>query len=485
MLLIVCFLTLTYSSPQEQPLCGALHPVVAVTAATTEGAREALPQQPEPAPKPKPAIRPKVLFLSHSAGFMHDVVKRPAPGELSLAEREFVELAKDDFEVIATQNCADLNPEMLGKVAAVAFYTTGELPIEAANRDAFMDWMLHGGAFVGIHCATDTFYKYAPYQRMVGGVFDGHPWHQEIRVDVLDGAHPAVATLERGFLITDEIYQFRDLVRPPLRELLRVEPLSIDLSKGARKDGNYPIAWCRDYGQGRVFYTSLGHRPEVWLDARFRRHLLGGLSWTIDGTDWKPDPPAHCLLLAGNLMGQRGWQKRDGSPAAWIATDDGMLEVVPGAGDVITHAEFSDATLHIEFSVPVDASEGEARGNSGVYLMGRYEIQVHDSLGATPGTGSCAAIYGQSAPSVNASKSPLAWQSFDIEFRAPRFDSEGAKSENARLTLWHNGVLVHDDIELKAATPGGIFDKEAALGPLLLQEHGSLVRYRNIWAVTH
>ena len=334
-----------------------------------------------------------------------------------------------------------------------------------------------GGAFVGMHCATDTLYEYAPYQRMIGGAFDGHPWHQEIRVDVIDGAHPATAALERGFLITDEIYQFRDFVATPLRQLLRLEPSSVDISKGARQDGNYAIAWCREYGEGRVFYTSLGHRPEVWMDPRYRGHLLGGLKWAVLGGDWKPEPPPHSVVVTGSRAGLRAWEKRDGSAAGWLSDEEGNIEGVPGSGDILTRTQFSDATIHVEFAVPNDPGEGESRGNSGVYLMGRYEVQVLDSYGKVPGSGDCAAIYGVRAPSVNACKPALAWQSFDIDLRAPRFDKNGAKTENARVSVWQNGVLVHEDLELKAVTPGGISDKEIAAGPLLLQEHGHAVRY--------
>jgi uncharacterized protein len=283
---------------------------------------------PAAAPLAKPKARPKVLFLTQSKGFQHDVVKRPAPQELSLAEREFVALAKDAFEIVPTQDSAAVNASDLTQYAAIAFYTTGELPISAENRAAFIEWMLHGGAFVGIHCATDTFYEYPPYQRMLGGAFDGHPWHQEIRVDVLDGSHPAVAMLERGFLITDEIYQFRDYDRVALRELLRVEPSTVDLKLGKRTDGDYAISWCRDYGQGRVFYTSLGHRPEVWMDTRFRQHLLGGLSWAVEGSEWMPSAPAHSVVLTGPAFGVGAWEKRDGSDAGWLS-DEGVISSRP------------------------------------------------------------------------------------------------------------------------------------------------------------
>jgi len=427
--------------------------------------------------------RPQVLFLTHSAGFVHDVVKRPSPQELSLAEREFVELAKQRYEVIATQDCAEINPARLAQVAAVAFYTTGELPVSAANRDAFMAWIKDGGAFIGMHCASDTFYEYAPYQRMLGGVFDGHPWHQQVSVEVLDASHPATKALENGFQITDEIYQFRDWDPLPLRELLRLGEAGIDLKLGARADGNYAVSWCRDFGAGRVFYTSLGHRPEVWMDARFRQHLLGGLDWAVSDMDWRGTPPAGATVLLGAQADPGAWTQRDGSPSAWTQGTDGALEVAAGKGDIRTRQEFGDARFHLEFAVPSAAGEGESRGNSGVYLMGRYEIQVLDSFAKTPGVGDCAAIYGQRAPAVNACKPPAQWQSFDIRLRAPRLGADGARIAAARVSVWHNGILVHDDVELSAPTPGGLSEKEAPVGALLLQEHGHAVRFRNVWVI--
>ena len=428
-----------------------------------------------------PAARPKVLFLTHSAGFVHDVVKRSAPNELALAEREFIALAKERYEVIPTQDCADLNPARLAQVAAVAFYTTGELPLTPQNRDAFIAWVKNGGAFVGMHCASDTFYEYAPYQRMLGGVFNGHPWHQEVSVEVVDASHPATKMLESGLKITDEIYQFKDWDSLPLRELLRIGNSSIDVSKGARDDGNYAVAWCRDYGEGRVFYTSLGHRPEVWMDPRFRQHLLGGLDWAVSDVDWRGAPPAGAIVLLGAKADSGAWTQRDGKPAAWTLASDGTLEVAAGKGDLRTKQEFGDARFHVEFAVPRESGEGEARGNSGVYLMGRYELQVLDSYAKDSGVGDCAAIYGQRAPAVNACKQPTAWQSFDIRWRAPRIGADGKKRANARISVWHNGILVHDDVELATATPGGLSDQEVSAGPLLLQEHGHAVRYRNIW----
>jgi hypothetical protein len=128
------------------------------------------------------------------------------------------------------------------------------------------------------------------------------------------------------------------------------------------------------------------------------------------------------------------------------------------------------------------SASGQARGNSGVYLQGRYEVQVLDSYGLELGLGDCGSIYGKKVAAVNASRAPERWQSYDIEFRAPRIDSSGARTAGARLTVWHNGIRIHDDFELDGPTAGGE-PGEGPTGPLLLQDHGDPVRYRNVWVL--
>lgn len=239
-----------------------------------------------------PASRPKVLFFSHSAGFRHEVVTRPAPDRLSPAEEAFVGAAGlRGYDAVAKQDCGALAPEKLKDYAAVAFYTTGELPLPPEHRDAFVAWVRAGGAFVGVHPATDTYYKFPEWGEMVGGRFDGHPWHQNVGVLVEQPAHPAAKHLGRRFEIVDEIYQFRDWRAEPARVVLRLDPSSVEIAKGNRKDGDYALAWCRPYGFGRVFYTALGHRPEVWADRRFVDHLFGGLDWAVGRAAWTPERP--------------------------------------------------------------------------------------------------------------------------------------------------------------------------------------------------
>lgn len=430
---------------------------------------------------------PDVLFLTQSAGFVHDVVKRPDPATLSIAEACLSEAARGRFDLECTQDSAAIERANLERFEAVVFYTTGELPISAAGKQALMDWLAAGGAFVGIHCATDTLYEYAPYVAMIGGTFDGHPWHEDVRVRVEDIDHPATDHLGDAFPIADEIYQFKNFRRHPVRVLLALDPASVDVALGARADQDYALAWTRDWGEGRVFYTALGHRAEVWRDGRFLEHLLDGIAWAIDGPDL-PDPaPSGAFVMIGG-DDRATCRQRDGKAFSWTsvpadtAWEPGAVEVAPGTGDLVSRAAFSDALVHVEFRIPsMPEAAGQARGNSGIYLHGRYEIQVLDSHGLPElGPGDCGAIYGKRVPDVNACRPPLAWQSYDVEFRAPRFDAAGVKTANARVRVWLNGRSLHDDVEIDGPTTGGE-GAEAPSGPLVLQDHGDPVRYRNVW----
>lgn len=423
----------------------------------------------------------KVLFLTHSAGFAHMVVKRNGDGKLAMAEQQLAKAAAGQFEVVCTQDCRELEADNLSRYQAVVFYTTGELPISEAGRAALLAFVRKGGGFAGIHPATDTFYEYPEYGAMIGGYFDGHPWHQDVRVVVEDSTHPATRRLGDAFEIKDEIYQFREWSRDDVRVLLRLDSESVDITKGRREDGDYPLAWCKNYGEGRVFYTALGHRPSVWKDPRFLHHVVAGIRWAIGETAAGTAPPGATVLLGGDDTSH--WAHPDGKACRWRAIDGG-LEIAPGTGSLVTAKSYRDFRLHVEFWIPEVAEDkrGQARGNSGVYLQRRYEVQILDSFGEPPQKNGCGALYQRVAPDVNASRPPEAWQSYDIEFRAARFDGDGQKTENARITVFHSGVLIHDDVELEGKTGAGSPEGEEP-GPILLQDHGAPVRYRNIWIV--
>ena len=195
-------------------------------------------------------------------------------------------------------------------------------------------------------------------------------------------------------------------------------------------------------------------------------------------------PPSDAIVLFdGKDLSQ--WQGVDGKPSRW-KVEDGAFTAVGGAGDIRTTRGFGDIQLHIEWRTPAKVEgNGQDRGNSGVYLQGRYEVQVLDSYeNPTYSNGQAASIYKQYVPLVNASRKPGEWQSYDIVFRAPRFDDDGTLRAPGYVTVLHNGVLVQDHVELKGSTVYTGLPKYEPHGirePLLLQYHGNPVSYRNIW----
>jgi hypothetical protein len=192
-------------------------------------------------------------------------------------------------------------------------------------------------------------------------------------------------------------------------------------------------------------------------------------------------PPANAKVLF-NGKDLNNWHTREGKPAGWEVSD-GVMTVVKGTGDIVTDEKFTDFRLHVEWMEPdMPDATGQAKGNSGVYLQGRYEIQVLDSYGIeVPGRGDCGGVYDQFAPLVNACKPALEWQSYDIIFRAARFDDSGELESNARVTVLQNGVVIQNNVEVKGPTGGAMDEELDEPGPLLLQDHGNPVKYRNVW----
>ncbi|MCA9321561.1 MAG: DUF1080 domain-containing protein [Planctomycetes bacterium] len=189
-------------------------------------------------------------------------------------------------------------------------------------------------------------------------------------------------------------------------------------------------------------------------------------------------PPSGALILIGSGASTRAWRPVAAADGAlpW-AQKDGVLEVQPGKGSIVTQRRWQSFRLHLEFRVP-DESEGE-RGNSGVYLQERYEVQILNTFGEPPLDHGAGALYRLRAPAVNAARPAGQWQSYDLVFRAARFQA-GKKTEDARITLVHNGVLVHDDVALSRKTGAGQAEG-ADPRPILLQDHGSPVAFRNTW----
>jgi Domain of Unknown Function (DUF1080) len=218
--------------------------------------------------------------------------------------------------------------------------------------------------------------------------------------------------------------------------------------------------WSATWFDGKLTFTAPDGSPMGKLPKVDRRSpTLGGAA------------PAGAVVLF------------DGSSAEqWIGgrlTADRTL-----AAGTVTKIALRDFTLHLEFLLPfLPRSRGQQRANSGVYLQNRYEVQVLDSFGLDGQSNECGGIYNQRAPDVNMCFPPLVWQTYDIDFTAARFDPEQNKTRSARLTVKHNGIAIHDDVEITKPTAGGLVTEYPGEGPLQLQWHLAAVTYRNIWFV--
>ena len=191
-------------------------------------------------------------------------------------------------------------------------------------------------------------------------------------------------------------------------------------------------------------------------------------------------PEGAIVLLDGKNLDN--WVKTDGkTPPGWQILDGGIVQVK--GGNIITKQKFEGHfKLHVEFRVPyMPKAKGQARGNSGVYVQGRYEVQILDSYSLESKKDDCGAIYEVAAPKVNACKAPTVWQSYDIEFHSPKCEN-GKKVEPARMTVFHNGVKIHEDVKIPVDnTRAGLGGDPCQPGPIMLQDHGNPVQFRNVW----
>lgn len=239
------------------------------------------------------AKKPRVLFVTQSKGYMHGSVTRK-PKELSPAEVAMTQLAQQSgaFTIETTQDAAaDFTKEALQKFDVVMFYTTGDLPIAKEDLKYFFhDWLRKPGhGFIGVHSATDTYHDYQPYWNMIGGTFNGHPWgaNSDVVLQIHVPEHPTMKPFG-GTSIPwkDEIYVYKHWQPEKVRVLM-----SLDMAKTEKKEPYHvPVAWVKEYGQGRVYYNNLGHRPETWTKKAFLQSLLAGIQWAAGKGPAKAKP---------------------------------------------------------------------------------------------------------------------------------------------------------------------------------------------------
>jgi type 1 glutamine amidotransferase len=236
--------------------------------------------------------RKHLLFVGQSVGYTHDSISQGMATMARIGETSglFDVTFRTDVESITKKKLAG-NAKNLDYFDALMFYTTGELPLDASQKADLLSFVREDGkGFLGTHSATDTLYKWPEYGELIGGYFDLHPWHQEVTVRVEDRNFPATRHLPPSFSVTDEIYQFKNWSRDRVKVLMSLDPGSVDLTKKEvrRTDQDFAVAWYRQYGKGRVFYCSLGHRTSVWDRPDMQKMWLEAMRWALGSTEPRP-----------------------------------------------------------------------------------------------------------------------------------------------------------------------------------------------------
>jgi hypothetical protein len=190
----------------------------------------------------------------------------------------------------------------------------------------------------------------------------------------------------------------------------------------------------------------------------------------------KKAPEAATVLFDGSEASMANWRGGRLDEQTGLLNTDGK--------DMLTKESFNNYTMHLEFMLPYrPTGRGQGRGNSGFYQVDHYEVQVLDSFGLEGLDNECGGIYTKASPQVNMCLPPLVWQTYDVDFTNAIRDEQGNKSKNARVTVRHNGVVIHDDVEITGPTGGHRSDPEGTPGPIKLQGHGNPLQYRNVWIV--
>lgn len=219
-------------------------------------------------------VSTSVFMLRHSAGYEHSYLPHAEVALKQIGHHE-------GWNVSTTHQLQRLTAATLADTDLLVFATTGNLALEQEQKQAVISFVKEGGAFFGIHNATDTGYDWPEYGEMIGGYFDGHPWHQQVGILVEDTNHPATRMLGERFEVTDEIYTFKQWDRQRTHVLMRIDNSTVDTSKATREDEDYAMGWCHSFGEGKVIYSALGHPDDLWDQEWFQQHIRGCMCWAL------------------------------------------------------------------------------------------------------------------------------------------------------------------------------------------------------------
>jgi type 1 glutamine amidotransferase len=429
-----------------------------------------------PAPK-------KVLVVTATTGFRHSSIPTAENvlATLGMTSGSYTVVdvvrggpdGKDEAEV-----AQKLSMENLGKVDGVIFAnTTGDLAIP--DKEGFIRWVEKGHALIGMHSCSDTLHGFPAFVELVGGEFLTHGAQVSVDMYNQDRTHPATKHLGGVWTMFDEIYEFKNFHRRRVHGLL-----TLDKHPQTHIGGDFPVAWAKDLKDGgRMFYTSLGHREDVWTSATYQQHILGGIRWAlgIEPGSGRATTPANEILPHEHAEGFKllfdglslgGWKyRREDGMKSW-SVQNGMLcnvlktdkdgNFTEHGTDIYSEQKFRDFVLRYDYQIA-------PKSNSGLYLRGRHEIQILDDYASgKPSPGGNGAIYNVQPVSIFASRKAGQWQSVE------------ARMVGNRITVILNGVLVHDGVVCDKGTGSHLDDDVASPGPILLQGDHGAVAFRNI-----
>ncbi len=276
----------------------------------------------------------RILYVTATYGFRH-------ADSINASVEVMQQLAKESgvLEIVHTEDVSLLTADYLRTFDAVYFFTSGELPLSDQQKTDLLEFVRQGKGFGGSHSATDCLYTWPEYGDMIGGYFDGHPWAQEAVVDVEDPQNPMVMDLAPSFRFTEEFYQFRALSRDQVRVLLTLDTRSVNMSAAGinRADGDFALAWIRNYGKGRIFYSAFGHFPASFQLPPIRSMLLKALLWLAGEIDTDATPRSGPSAAPPSVV-TNGVQDLSGAGAALAPGS-----IVTIAGDHLTSGSSFDA----------------------------------------------------------------------------------------------------------------------------------------------